>query len=92
MRFRQPWGAGAAGASFGNGAAMRVAPVGAHFADEEDLLLAEATRRGRIAHAHPLGIAGAVAQAAAVGAAVRGDDSVETAIRVTREPAPSGGA
>lgn len=72
--------------SYGNGAAMRIAPLGAHFADHEDRLLAEAARSARVTHTHALGVAGAVAQAAAVGAAVRGDDPLETAIRVTTEP------
>ena len=72
--------------SYGNGAAMRVAPVGAHFADDEERLVAEGARSARVTHTHALGIAGAVAQAAAVGAAVRGDDPLETAIRVTTEP------
>lgn len=48
-----------AGGSYGNGAAMRVAPVGAHFASDDQRLLAEAARSARVTHAHPLGIAGA---------------------------------
>lgn len=71
-----------AGGSYGNGAAMRVAPVGAHFASDDQRLLAEAARSARVTHAHPLGIAGAVVQATAVGAAVRGDDPLEAAARV----------
>jgi poly(ADP-ribose) glycohydrolase ARH3 len=76
-----------AGGSYGNGAAMRVAPVGAYFADDEERLVLEAARSARITHAHPLGVAGAVAQAAAVGAAVRQGDPLATAIRTSDEPA-----
>ena len=74
------------GGSFGNGAAMRVAPVGAHFADDPERLVAEASRSARVTHAHPLGIEGAVAQAAAVGAAVRGQDPLHAALAVARQP------
>lgn len=73
-----------AGGSFGNGAAMRVAPVGAHFAREPDRLVAEAVRSARVTHAHPIGIAGAVAQAVAVGAAVRGEDVLRAAVRTAK--------
>ncbi len=51
--------------SFGNGAAMRVAPVGAFFADDFDVVVEQATRSAIITHTHPEGIAGAVAVAVA---------------------------
>jgi ADP-ribosylglycohydrolase len=51
--------------SFGNGAAMRVAPVGAWFADDLDRLVREAAASAEITHAHPEGIAGAIAVAVA---------------------------
>jgi poly(ADP-ribose) glycohydrolase ARH3 len=60
--------------SAGNGAAMRIAPVGVRFAADPARLLEQARRSAAVTHAHPLGIDGAVAQAAAVAAAVRGDD------------------
>lgn len=50
--------------SFGNGAAMRVAPLGAWFADDLPRCLIEAQRSAEITHAHEEGIAGAVAVAA----------------------------
>jgi ADP-ribosylglycohydrolase len=53
--------------SYGNGAAMRVAPLGAFFADDLDRVVLEATRSAEVTHTHPEGIAGAVA--VAVGAA-----------------------
>ena len=51
--------------SFGNGAAMRVAPLGAFFCDDAARCRAEAERSAEITHAHPEGIAGTVAIAAA---------------------------
>lgn len=59
--------------SWGNGAAMRVAPLGAWFAED----LAEAARQARLSaevtHAHPEAIAGAVAVAVAAALAARPD-------------------
>lgn len=55
--------------SFGNGAAMRVAPLGAWFADRPLAELAEQARlSAEITHAHPDAIAGAIA--VAIGAAL----------------------
>jgi ADP-ribosylglycohydrolase len=51
--------------SWGNGSAMRVAPIG-HFYDRLDEVLAEAERSAAITHDHPEGIRGAKATAAAV--------------------------
>lgn len=51
--------------SFGNGSAMRVAPLGAYFAHEPDRILEEAARSAEVTHAHPEGIAGAAAVALA---------------------------
>ena len=51
--------------SFGNGAAMRVAPLGAYFADDLDAVVDQAARSAEVTHAHPEGIAGAVAVAVA---------------------------
>lgn len=52
--------------SFGNGAAMRVAPVGLRWAGRPDLITDVAARSARVTHAHPVGIDGAVVQAHAV--------------------------
>ncbi|MCM2387992.1 ADP-ribosylglycohydrolase family protein [Streptomyces albipurpureus] len=64
------------GGSLGNGAAMRVAPLGAWFAAD----LAEAARQAelsaRVTHAHPEGVAGAVAVAIASALSVRGELTV----------------
>ena len=51
--------------SFGNGAAMRVAPLGAYFADDLDAVVDQAVRSAEVTHAHPEGIAGGVAVALA---------------------------
>lgn len=57
------------GGSFGNGAAMRVAPLGAYLADDFSSIPEMAARSARVTHYHPEGIAGAVAVAAAAAAA-----------------------
>jgi poly(ADP-ribose) glycohydrolase ARH3 len=59
------------GGSFGNGAAMRVAPVGLVFADAPDELWAQARLSALPTHTHPLGIEGAQLLALAVSLALR---------------------
>ena len=56
------------GGSMGNGAAMRVAPVGAWFAGDLDAVAEHAARSAAPTHAHPDGKAGAIA--VAIGAAL----------------------
>lgn len=56
--------------SFGNGGAMRVAPVGFFYFDNMQKLKEAAILSCRVTHHHPLGVAGAVAQAVAVSMAV----------------------
>lgn len=55
--------------SFGNGAAMRIAPLGLFFYDAPDLY-DKARRSARVTHAHPIGIDGAAVLARAVARAV----------------------
>ncbi|MGW5751243.1 ADP-ribosylglycohydrolase family protein [Nocardia rhamnosiphila] len=55
--------------SRGNGAAMRVAPLGACFAGDPQRIVTEAARSAEVTHTHPEGIAGAVAVALAAGLA-----------------------
>ena len=70
--------------SFGNGAAMRAAPIGAYFADNPALVVAQAELSARVTHAHPEGVAGAVAVAlAACFAARAGKDEVDLLAEVT---------
>ncbi|MEM3574219.1 MAG: ADP-ribosylglycohydrolase family protein [Candidatus Bathyarchaeia archaeon] len=59
------------GGSFGNGAAMRIAPLGLFYNDDLQILKRAAEEASGITHIHPLGIEGAVIQAAAVAMAVR---------------------
>jgi ADP-ribosylglycohydrolase len=63
--------------SFGNGGAMRVAPVGAYFADDLDAVVTHARDSAIVTHGHPEGQAGAIATAvaAAVIWQTRGDAS-----------------
>ena len=58
--------------SYGNGAAMRAAPIGAYFAPDLERVRDEALRSAAPTHAHPDGAAGAVA--VAIAAAVAGTD------------------
>jgi ADP-ribosylglycohydrolase len=54
--------------SFGNGAAMRVSPLGAYFADDLKLVVEQAKLSALTTHCHPEAVAGAVA--VALGAAL----------------------
>ncbi len=54
------------GGSFGNGAAMRMAPIGVFYYDDPPRLREVAAQSGRITHAHTLGMEGGVLQAYAV--------------------------
>jgi ADP-ribosylglycohydrolase len=65
-----PWRNAADGAfdgqgSMGNGSAMRVAPLGAYFADDPERVAQEAAASAEVTHAHAEGKAGAVAIAVA---------------------------
>jgi ADP-ribosylglycohydrolase len=57
--------------SFGNGAAMRIAPIGCLYHRDLEALKENAILSARITHNHPEGLAGAVAQATAVGLALQ---------------------
>jgi poly(ADP-ribose) glycohydrolase ARH3 len=59
------------GGSLGNGAAMRVAPVGLLFGDDLDRVWEEARLSALPTHVHPLGVEGAQILAAAVALAAR---------------------
>lgn len=69
----EPWEEAArsafGGGSMGNGAAMRVAPLGAWFADDLSRVASEAMKSARVTHWHPEGIAGAIAVAVAAACA-----------------------
>lgn len=65
--------------SFGNGAAMRAAPIGAHFADDLDTVAEQARKASEITHAHEEGIAGGIAVALAAAIAVQNGPAVSNA-------------
>lgn len=72
----EPWRDAAAApfegqGSYGNGAAMRVAPLGAYFADDLDKAVEQARLSAEVTHIHPEGVAGAIAVAVAAAQAVR---------------------
>ena len=80
-----PWEVAAAAVfggqgSFGNGAAMRSAPIGAYFAGDDDAVVEHAGASADPTHAHPEGRAGAIAVALAAAAAARGDDLFEAVL------------
>jgi ADP-ribosylglycohydrolase len=57
--------------SYGNGAAMRVAPLGAYFADDLDRVVEQAELSAVVTHAHSEAIAGAIGVAVAAAQAAR---------------------
>jgi ADP-ribosylglycohydrolase len=62
--------------SFGNGAAMRVTPLGAYFADDVERVVTLAERSAVVTHAHPEAAAGAIAVAVAAAYAARSRDGM----------------
>jgi len=56
--------------SYGNGAAMRIAPVSIFYYDNFDELKKTAIKTAKITHTHPLGVEGAVLQAYAIALAL----------------------
>lgn len=74
LRAGVPWRAAAASlfggqGSYGNGGAMRIAPLGAYFADDLAAAAEQAALATEVTHAHPEAIAGAVAVAVAAATA-----------------------
>ncbi|MFE9723029.1 ADP-ribosylglycohydrolase family protein [Streptomyces sp. NPDC005794] len=65
------------GGSLGNGAAMRVAPLGARFHADLDRAAEQAALSAVVTHAHPEGVAGAVAVAVAAALSARGGFTLE---------------
>lgn len=62
--------------SMGNGAAMRVAPIGAYFCEDYSRVVEHARRSAEVTHSHPEAAAGAVAVGIAAACAARGVDDV----------------
>jgi len=73
--------------SMGNGAAMRVAPLGAYFADDLNRVVREAIVSAEVTHAHAEGKAGAIAVAVAA-AWARGIGPSEELLQVVIEQTP----
>lgn len=71
--------------SFGNGSAMRVAPLGAYFADDFDALFNQAISSSVVTHSHPEAIAGAVAVAFAAALAFQHRSAAKTAVEFLQE-------
>jgi len=65
------------GGSFGNGSAMRVAPIGCFYYDNPTLLREIAYKSSRLTHSHPLGMEGAALQAYAIALGVRSKGSLD---------------
>lgn len=80
------------GGSFGNGAAMRVAPLGAFFADDAiEIIAAQARLSAEVTHAHPEGVAGAIAVAVATALAWRAREGLDIGwLRAVRDAVPAG--
>jgi poly(ADP-ribose) glycohydrolase ARH3 len=72
--------------SAGNGAAMRIAPVAVRYADDGAVAIEAARASAGATHAHPLGIDAALAQAAAITAALRGESPLDTALGAVATP------
>ncbi|MFD4562366.1 ADP-ribosylglycohydrolase family protein [Streptomyces sp. NPDC058469] len=73
--------------SLGNGAAMRAAPLGAWFHDDLARVVTQATLSAEVTHAHPEGIAGAVAVAVAAALSVRRELTLEAVAARTPDSA-----
>jgi ADP-ribosylglycohydrolase len=91
IRDGHPWRAASAesfggNGSFGNGAAMRVAPLGAYFSGDPARAASEATLQAEITHSHSEGIAGAVA--VAVAASIATDCTAEALLEAALDHTP----
>ncbi|MFJ4678201.1 ADP-ribosylglycohydrolase family protein [Kitasatospora sp. NPDC088783] len=73
--------------SFGNGAAMRVAPLGACYAEDPAAAVRPAADTAVITHTHPQAVDGAIAVAVAAALAVRARTTATTPERLLREVA-----
>jgi ADP-ribosylglycohydrolase len=76
--------------SRGNGGGMRAAPIGAYFAGEPAAAARHAARSAEPTHAHPDGIAGAVAVAVAAAAVFAGERDPRTVLEAVCAHTPPG--
>ena len=72
--------------SLGNGAAMRVAPVAVLYANDDAALARAARESASVTHAHAIAIDAAVAQAHAIGAALKGEPPLAAALDAATTP------
>lgn len=75
--------------SWGNGGAMRVAPLGAWFAGDPARAAQEAAESARVTHTHPEGVAGAVATAVAAALAPTAKSPADLLTAVLAHTPPS---
>ncbi|SNX64025.1 ADP-ribosylglycohydrolase [Streptomyces sp. TLI_55] len=73
--------------SLGNGAAMRVAPLGAWFHTDVSRAAEQAARSAEVTHAHPEGVAGAVAVAVAAALSARHELTLDAVAALTPDSA-----
>ncbi|MCW8381541.1 ADP-ribosylglycohydrolase family protein [Streptomyces justiciae] len=73
--------------SLGNGAAMRVAPLGAWFHTDLSRAVEQAARSAEVTHAHPEGVAGAVAVAVAAALSARDELTLDAVAALTPDSA-----
>ena len=71
--------------SLGNGGAMRVAPLGAYFADDLPTLIEQARLSAQVTHWHPEGQAGAIAVAVAAGFAWQHAGETDLGVAMLRQ-------
>ena len=76
--------------SCGNGGGMRAAPIGAYFAGEPARAAEQAMRSALPTHAHPDGIAGAVAVAVAAAVVFAGERDPRAVLEAAAAYAPAG--
>jgi ADP-ribosylglycohydrolase len=76
--------------SCGNGGGMRSAPVGAYFSSDLDAVVEHAARSAAPTHAHPEGVAGAIAVAVASAAVFAGERGARELLQTVVARTPAG--
>ncbi|MGE0395576.1 MAG: ADP-ribosylglycohydrolase family protein [Kofleriaceae bacterium] len=76
--------------SMGNGGGMRSAPIGAYFCDDLDAVVEHARRSAAPTHAHPEGVAGAIAVAVAAARVFAGERDARALLEAVVERTPAG--
>ena len=76
--------------SCGNGGGMRAAPIGAYFSTDLDAVVTHAARSAAPTHAHPDGVAGAVAVAVAAAAVFAGERDPRALLELVYAHTPAG--